>query len=158
MCKLARAVRVGQEPVKNCPVCKELRKKPKSKPQADKPPEPAAPAVLCDDAGTPIPPGVEDVFKIGVMMKEYERLVRLSERGKLLVQIENSPKYHKIIMPPDEHYSKISKAVQSLRRRIVDWRPALVCPDCEGVPSSDCQGCGDKGFLNHAEAKRRKLL
>lgn len=152
-----RCKRVG--PVKNCSMCKELRGKPAAEPDSDKPDD--APPV--DAFGTPIPKSLRATFCDPWIQSALDTLavVEAQLRKAKLADGMNKRKGKYPFFTAKDFIDGCGFAQQyldDLVEHLKQFRPAGVCPACDGAKCAECKMSGLVPRDLHAKlkAKRRK--
>lgn len=118
--------------------------------ETDHPEPPKHDGIVRDDAGNVVPQRLIAAFNLRPLIKATARL--LSRASAACLEVENAPSWQNC-KKSSEAWAKYRKPVQAAARTFRDNCPSIVCPECGG---DGCERCGDRGFLNAAEAKQGK--
>jgi transposase len=154
-----RAQRVGQEVTKNCPMCKELRGgRPVSTHKKSGKQEKEAPV---DAFGVEIPKRCRAAFKDPWIQDAIDTIAVVEEKirkARLADGMQKRAKHYPFFVPKDfvDGVGFVMNNLDDLLSHLKRFRPAAVCPDCEGKGCATCRLSGwvPREIYENLQAKR----
>jgi hypothetical protein len=143
---------VGKPLIDKCEDCKELNAKPRQEKPIPPTVEEEEPDAVLDDAMTIVPARLRAVFQASGLFRSAA--IMYAKAAIAGDKVEHTIAYAAVDKAcsnaKDGDRRVYSTACRTAEKKMIGWRPALVCQNCAG---DGCEGCGNKGYLCVEEVK-----